>query len=220
MAKKIKLDFSKVEDKPTWNTRRVPEGIYPGKVAACQQTEAQDGTPMLVYALTLSDPKYRSRRFPFYCKLQQNQLWKLRDLFVSCGISVPKKAQQIDPEAVVGKSLAISLEDDMYNGVERSNVESVYQMDVVEDFKSNTKEAIEKEMDEDDDEDFDLVEEEEYEDDSELEEDVPEEDEDFDDEEDWGDEDFEDEDFDDEEDEEEEPPAPKKAPRKKAKARR
>ena len=88
MAKRIKIDFTKTEERSGWNTRQIPEGLYKAKVAAVQETEAQDGTAMLVYAFVPEDSRFKSRRFPYYCKLQQNQLWKLRDLLVAAGETV------------------------------------------------------------------------------------------------------------------------------------
>lgn len=117
MAKKIRLDFSKVEERSGWNVRQIPEGLYKATVAGVQMTEAQDGTDMLVYALVPTDTKYKSRRFPYYCKLQQNQYWKLRDLFVAAGEDIPKKVVNIDPEKIVGSTIVIEVEDDSYNGL-------------------------------------------------------------------------------------------------------
>lgn len=176
MAKKIRLDFSKTEERSGWNTRAIPDGLYGLKIAGVEQTEAQDGTAMLVYALVPTDARYKQRRFPFYCKLQQNQLWKLRDLLVAAGISVPKKALNIDPEAPVGKTVAGEIEEEttgQYAG--RSSVNAIYGLDVLD------EDASQEADDEDDSE------EEEYEDDADDSED-----------------DYEDEDGDDEESDEDE----------------
>lgn len=213
MAKRIKIDFSKVEERSGWNTRQIPEGIYEAKVESVQNTEAQDGTGMLVYALVPNNPAYKTRRFPYYCKLQQNQLWKLRDLLVAAGQSVPKKALQIDPEKVIGKLVAIEVEDDTYNGTVRSQVQGIYSTDILEDDDSEPEEDV------DDDEELDEEEElEESEDDEEEFDDEDEDDDlediDLDDEDDEEDE----EEFDDEEeevdDDEEEEPEPEPTPRK------
>lgn len=219
MAKKIKLDFSKTEERSGWNTRQIPEGIYKAEVSAVTETEAQDGTAMLVYAFTPTEAKYRTRRFPFYCKLQQNQLWKLRDLLVAAGQEVPKKALSIDPGKIVGSIIAIEVEDDSYNGQIRSQVQSTYDISLVEDESDYDKEGgFEPE-----DEAYDSDEE----DEDEYEEDEPEAEEEDDEDDDLGDEDLDDEDdldddelYEDDEDEEEPEPAPKRrAPAKKAPAK-
>lgn len=214
MAKKIRLDFSKVEERSGWNTRQIPEGIYKAKVADVQETEAQDGTAMLIYAFVLTDSKYKTRRFPFYCKLQQNQLWKLRDLLVAAGQTVPKKAQQIDPGKIVGNTIAVEVEDDSYNGQVRSQVQGVYETDILE--SEDAEDDFEDDEDEEDeveDLDEDLDEDEEEEDEEDEEEEDDDEDEDLEDE-DLEDDDLDDDDlYDDEDEEEEEPePTPKRRP--------
>ena len=43
MVKKIKLDFSKVEERSGWNTKEIPEGIHQMKVVDVSDQEAGDG---------------------------------------------------------------------------------------------------------------------------------------------------------------------------------
>jgi len=133
MVKKIRLDFSKVEERSGWNTKHISEGLHRMKIESVQETEAQDGVAMLIYALVPTESKLKTRRFPFYCKLQQNQLWKIRDLLVAAGETVPKKATQIDPSKVVGKCIAAEVEDDTYQGNVRSSVNGTYGLDILDD---------------------------------------------------------------------------------------
>jgi AAA ATPase containing von Willebrand factor type A (vWA) domain len=150
MAKKIRLDFSKTEERSGWNTRHIPEGLHKMKVDSFQETEAQDGTAMLVFALVPADSKFKSRRFPYYCKLQQNQLWKLRDLLVAAGQTVPKKAVSIDPSVIVGKYIAAEVEDDTYQGNVRSQVQGTYGLDILdEEGAANSDDDADEEEDED-----------------------------------------------------------------------
>lgn len=174
MAKKIRLDFSKVEERSGWNTRAIPEGLHKMKIEAVQETEAGDGTPMLVYSLVPTDSRYKSRRFPFYCKLQQNQLWKLRDLLVAAGVSVPKKAVSIDPAAPVGKLIAAEVEDETGQYAGRSSVNATYGLDILDE-----EDNAPAEDDEDDEEYEDEADEaeEEYEEDEEEDDEEEEEDE-------------------------------------------
>lgn len=151
--KKIRLDFSKVEERSGWNTRLIPEGLHKMKVESVEQTEAQDGTDMLVFAFVPTDPRFKSRRFPYYCKIQQNQLFKIRDLLVAAGISVPKKVTMIDPNLPVGKFIAAEVVDETGTYAGRSSVQGTYGLDILDEDSDGGAE---------DDED-----EEEYEDDSE-----------------------------------------------------
>jgi hypothetical protein len=164
MAKKIRLDFSKVEERSGWNTRGIPEGLHKMKIEAVQITEAQDGTDMWVYALVPADARYKTRRFPFYCKIQQNQLWKLRDLFVAAGITVPKKAVQLDPEAPIGKFVAAEVEDESGQYAGRSSVNATYGLDILDEEDSQAEDEDDEEYDEE-------AEDEEYEEEDEDEED-------------------------------------------------
>ena len=210
MAKKIRLDFSKVEERSGYNSRQMPEGLYEAKVTGLVHKDAQDGTAMLVYSIAPTADKYKTRNFPYYCKLQQNQLWKLRDLFVAAGETIPKKATQIDPEKIVGSIVAIEVGDDTGQYDDRSVIVSVYPTSILEESDDADDDDEDYEDDESEDEAYDDEDDsdEEYEDDDEdLDED--EDDDDYDDSDDE-DEDDEGDDEEDEEDDEEEEPAPKR----------
>ncbi|QDF15999.1 hypothetical protein H3N89_gp34 [Microbacterium phage MonChoix] len=169
MAKKIRLDFSKVEERSGWNTKHIPEGLHEMKIVAVDDKEANDGTDMLTYALVPTDPRYKTRRFPWYCKQQPNQLFKIRDLFVAAGIPVPKKAQMIDPDRPIGKLVAVEITDatGQYEG--RSEINGIYELSILDDGGSAPTDD-----DEDDEEEWAEEEEadEDYEDEEEDEEEV------------------------------------------------
>lgn len=211
MAKKIRLDFSKVEDRSAWNSRQMPEGLYEAKIVLVDDKDASDGGSMRTYGLQPTQKKYRSRLFPWYCKLQANQLWKLRDLFIASGNEVPKKNVQLDPELPVGAIIAIEIADGTGQYSDRSQVESVYSVKVLEDLMDDDEEDGDYEDEEDADEEYDDSEDDEEEDDEDdSDEEYEDDDEDL-------DEDEDDDEYDDEDDdEEEEEPAPKRAPARKA----
>lgn len=220
MAKKIRLDFSKVEERSGYNSRQMPEGLYEAKVTGLVHKDAQDGTAMLVYSIAPTADKYKTRNFPYYCKLQQNQLWKLRDLFVAAGETIPKKATQIDPEKIVGSIVAIEVGDDTGQYDDRSVIVSVYPTSILEESDDADDDDEDYEDDESEDEDYDDDDDsdEEYEDDEDLDED--EDDDDYDDSDDEDEDDEDAEDDEDEEDDEEEEPAPKRqAPARKPAAK-
>jgi len=172
MAKKIRLDFSKTEERSGWNTRAIPEGLHKAKIVSVQETEAGDGIAMLVYALAPADPRYKSRLFPFYCKLQQNQYWKLRDLAVAAGMTIPKKAVNFDPDAPVGKTIAIEVEDETGQYAGRSQVQATYGLDILDEDGAAADDDDEEEYEGDEEE----ADEEEYEDEEDEEDDEEEED--------------------------------------------
>jgi len=165
MAKKIRIDFSKTEERSGWNTKHITEGLHKMKVESVKETEAGDGVAMLVFALVPESASLKTRRFPFYCKLQQNQLWKLRDLLVAAGQTIPKRAVNIDPSVIVGKFIAAEVEDDNYQGNVRSSVNGTYGLDILDEDGDDT--APEDNEEEYEDEAEEEEGEEEYEDEAE-----------------------------------------------------
>ena len=177
---------------------------------------------MLLFGFKLKEPKYRTRNFPFYCKLQQNQLWKLRDLLVAAGETVPKRALNIDPNKIVGRDIVIEVEDDTYNGNVRSTVVGTYASSILEDeAPADGEDEDEDFLDDGTDDTYDIEEEDlnEGEEEDWLEDD---EDEELEDEEDWleDDEELDDEDWEDEEEEPEPEPEPVKKPTRRAPAKK
>ncbi|QZD98624.1 hypothetical protein SEA_JEMERALD_36 [Microbacterium phage Jemerald] len=224
MVKKIKLDFSKVEERSGWNTRQMPEGLHAMKIVSVEDKEANDGTDMWVFALVPESQKYKTRRFPFYCKLQANQYFKIRDLLVAAGVKVPKSAMTVDPTKVIGKVIAVEVIDATGQFDGRSEANGVYPLDTLDgddstdaDDEYDEEESDDEEYDSDDDTDDD------GDDDYEDEEDEDEDDDDDLDDEDLEDEDEDDEEYEDDEDDEDEEPEPaprKRAPAKKAPAKK
>lgn len=211
MAKKIRLDFSKVEERSGYNSRQMPEGLYEAKVVSLEQKEAQDGTAMLVYGLQPTAKKYATRMFPNFCKLQQNQLWKLRDLFVAAGETIPKKVTNIDPDSIIGNKVVIEVGDGTGQYSDRSEVLAVYPLSTLEDLDDSDEEDDEYDEEDSEDEEYEDSDEE-YEDDEDeddSDEEYEDDDEDLDEDEEDDDE-LDDEELEDEDDEEEEP-APKRA---------
>src|SRR5690606_37303696 len=101
--------------------------------------------------------------YPYYCKLQENQLWKLRNLLIAAGLSVPKKKLKLDPNRVVGKTIGVTMEDDEYDGKLKSVIAAVFP----------AAELVEGNIvdDEPEDDEADVDEDEEYSDDEDVEED-------------------------------------------------
>lgn len=176
MVKKVRLDFSKTEERSGWNSKHMPEGIHKFKIASVEDSEAPDGTPMWIFALVPTEDRFKTRRFPFYCKLQQNQLWKVRDLFVAAGVPVPKKAVTLDPNKVVGKFIAGEVGDGTGQYADRSEVNGTYGLELLEDdadagdAPDDEDEEYEGDEEADEAEDEEEGDEEEYEEDEEEEE--------------------------------------------------
>lgn len=122
VAKKT-LDFTNVKEFSGVNPKRMPAGPYAATVVAVDDKKAKDGTDMWRFDCKLQDDP--TAIYPYYCKLQEDQLWKLRALLVAGGFNVPKKRMAVDPAKLIGKSIAVVLADDEYDGKEKSVIDGV-----------------------------------------------------------------------------------------------
>lgn len=122
-AKRHALDFTNVKDSSGINPKRQEPGDYEAKIASVSESD-KDGTPMWMFLFQLTDQA--TATYPYYCKLQENQLWKVRNLLIACGKQVPAKRVNVDPTGIVGKVVGITLEDDEYEGKIKSVIEAVF----------------------------------------------------------------------------------------------
>jgi hypothetical protein len=161
------VDFTNVKDGgASFNKKRVPAGDYLAKVTKVQDAPSKaDGIHQWLYTVELQQA-HTDRKFPYYCKLQENQLWKLRNLFLAAGIVVPKKKVRVDPSKIINKLIGVTLEDDEYDGKMQSNIAAVFPASELEDSDTDedtedTEEEEEEEEDTDDGEEEEDEEEEE-----------------------------------------------------------
>lgn len=119
------VDFSGVKDRGNFNPKHVAEGDYAAKIVKVEDGESKkDGTFQYIFTIKLN--KFSQASYPYYCKLQENQLWKLRNIATAAGLNVPKKRMKFDPNKVVGKSIGVTLEDDEYEGRMKSTIGAVF----------------------------------------------------------------------------------------------
>lgn len=149
------LDFSNVKERGEFNTRHIEAGEYIGKITKVTDTEAKDGEDMWVFTVELEGVARAS--YPYYCKLVENQLWKVRALFEAIGTNVGKRKLKVNPQQLVGKKIGVFMEDDEYEGKLKSVIAEVLSADEVEPAgKTKKKRPVD-----DEDEDLDALEEEE-----------------------------------------------------------
>jgi len=154
-AKRRKIDFSKVRDASGINPTHVKEGDYKFKITSVDEQE-KDGKPMWVYILQMVGRV--SATYPYRITLVENQLWKLRNLLVSAGKEVPKKAVMVDPSKIVGAVVGGSLGDHEYEGRMSSQINAVFPASELEG-EEDEKESVDEDEDESeeaDDEDLNL----------------------------------------------------------------
>lgn len=121
---KITLDFSNVTEGSTFSPRRLPEGSYLAVLAKVEVKTSKAGNQMLVY--TVIPVEHPTAVYPYYVLLDEKQLWKFRALLLAAGKDVPKRKVTIDPESIVGKQVMIDLEDDEWEGREKSTIAGVF----------------------------------------------------------------------------------------------
>ncbi|WKV22146.1 DNA polymerase [Mycobacteroides phage 8UZL] len=187
-AKAEIIDFSNVKERGNYQPKHVAAGDYRGKITKVVDDPAKDGTKM--WTFTIESPEIPRATYPYYCKLAENQFFKLKSLFEAAGTSVGKRKVKVDPNRLIGKEIGFALEDDEYEGRMKSVIVEVFPASEVGD-------APEDDEEEDEDLEPDADDEEEEEAEEEPEEDAEE-----------------------EEEEEPEPPKRRKAPAKKAPTKR
>lgn len=163
-TKKLRLDFSKVEERSGWNTKVIPDGLHAMKIVGVEVGEAKDGVDMLTYALVPESSTYKTRRFPYYCKIQPNQLFKIRDLATAAGVTIPKKVVNFDPSSIVGKVIAAEVSEETGQYAGRSTIDGTYDVSILDDEDAPASSEDEDEEYEGEEDEADEVEDDETED--------------------------------------------------------
>lgn len=123
-ATAAQLDFTNVKDGGgSFNARHVPPGDYKAKVIKVEDAVKKDDKSKKMWLFTI---EVDGAKYPYYCTFDESQLWKIRNLFVAAGINVAKKRTALDPNKVVGKFIAVTLEDDEYDGKMKSVVNATF----------------------------------------------------------------------------------------------
>ena len=163
------VDFSNVKDGGNFNRSRIPAGDYLAKIVKVEDAVSKKDDAFQ-FLFTIQIQKRPSSKFPYYCKLQENQLWKLRNLLIAAGKTVPKSKIKVDPNQIVGKLIGVTVEDDDYDDKEQSSISGVFPAaELAESGDDDDESAGVEEADEDEDDNLDDLE------DVSVEEDEPEE---------------------------------------------
>jgi len=163
-AKTQIVDFSKVKEGGNFNKARIPAGDYAAVITKVEDAESKSDQ-IFQYLFTISKIKGHSQTsLPYYCKLQENQLWKLRNILIAAGKNVPKSKQKVDVNSLVGKTIGVTIDDTEYEGKEQSEIAAVFPAAELDDSVSGADEEDdaedEAEGEEPEDEPEDEVEEE------------------------------------------------------------
>lgn len=121
------LDFENVKDANEFNPKRVPNGDYLAKIVDVKDGQSKKSDNFQwIFTIQLKDPQYGSGKYPYYCVLQENQLWKLRNLCLAAGLNVPKKRLKVNPSQLVGKTIAVTMDEEEYNDKVKSVIAATF----------------------------------------------------------------------------------------------
>lgn len=136
------VDFTNVKDGgEAFNKKRQPAGDYKAKILSVKDAPTKETKEaQWLFAIQVGSGTY-----PYYCKLVENQFWKIRNLLVAAGMNVPKKRVKVDPNKLVGKTIAVTLEDDEYNGKLQSNIASTFPVSELDDQVDDEDDAEDEE---------------------------------------------------------------------------
>lgn len=150
-ATKHAVDFTNVKEGGNFSKKHMPVGDYLARITKVEDAKPKDKDDHSdMWLFTVQLEKTKSATYPYYCKLVENQLWKIRNLCVAAGINVPKKRINVDPNKLVGKLIGVSLDDAEYEGKVQSEIGAVLSPSDIEGSSNVNIDA--------DDDDEDLVE--------------------------------------------------------------
>lgn len=151
------VDFSDVPESGGRRFKKIRQeaGDYEGLILKVEDSPTKEGKePQWLFTIQVGRGIY-----PYYVKsADKKQFWKVRQLLKAAGLNVPSKRVKVDPNKVVNKKIAVTLEDDDYDDKAQSTIDSVFPL-------SELQKAVPDQ--DDDEEEVDDVETDEVEDDEE-----------------------------------------------------
>jgi hypothetical protein len=152
---------------------RVPEGDYRVKVIKIKEDESKSGNEMLVVDYKGLDGKLKGKKLRDYMTLTPKSAWKIREMIAACGVKVPDSMFDLPYKKLVGKELAVTVEDDEYENKISSKIRDYIDLETYAEAEEDEDEEDDEDLDDDeledeDDEDEDEDDEEDDEDEDDL----------------------------------------------------
>lgn len=120
------LDFSNVKDNSGINPKHRPAGDYRVKISKVTEEAKKNAPNEFQWVFVMVPTDMQSAAYPYYCQLDEKTLWKIRNLLIACGIDVPKKRVNVDPQKLVNREIGVTLDDDEYEGKLKSVITAVF----------------------------------------------------------------------------------------------
>jgi hypothetical protein len=174
----VVVDFGDTESRGGAKGSRsshVPEGDYAVKVKDAKLDKSSDKeTPGIFVTYVITEPKkYKGKTLRDRLWLSDKALWRIRQTWEALGVQVPSKKVKLDPKKIVGKTCAVTVEDEEYEGKVRSNVVDTFLLSEYEELQESDDEELDEdeEVEDDEEEEEDDEDEEDEDEDEEEEED-------------------------------------------------
>lgn len=147
-AKEAVVDFTNVKDGGTFNKKHITPGDYKAKITKVEDAPSKaDNIGQWLFTIQIGAGTY-----PYYCKHQENQYWKIRNLLIAAGIAVPKKRVKVNPNVLVGKTIAVTVDDEEYKDKMQSVIQATFPVSELGAQADTEDEASDDDDDDDDDE--------------------------------------------------------------------
>lgn len=156
-AKPVVVDFSDTETrggkKGSGGRKHYPPGDYAVKcIRAATGKSADKETPRIEVTYRFTQGKLKGKEIRDDLYLTPKSLWRVRQTMEAMGIKVPSKKVKVDPSKFVGKTLAISIDDDEYDDKIYSRVTDSFLLSEFEDGEDDDTDDEDEEDDETEDE--------------------------------------------------------------------
>jgi hypothetical protein len=160
---KLKVDFSGVDTdiRRGGGAVHVPEDDYLAKIVSSEVRESEkSGSRYISWKLAIHNGDFKGKTLYHITSLKPDALWNLRNLIhAATGKNVAGKALNVDTSIIEGKIIAITVEDDEYEGKIRSRVVDTRPKDELDLEKDEEEEEEEEEEETEEElEDVDLEE--------------------------------------------------------------
>jgi hypothetical protein len=157
---KIKVDFSGVDKdiRRGGGSSRIPEGDYLAKIVSSEiKTSEKSGARYINWKLSVVSGEQKGKTLYHTTSLKPEALWNFRNLIhAATGKNVAGKAMNVDTSSLEGKVLAVTVEDDEYEGKVRSRIVDTRPKDELEEEEEAEAEVEAEDEDEEELEDVDL----------------------------------------------------------------
>jgi hypothetical protein len=120
------VDLSGVKEGGTFRPKRKPEADYKAKVVKADDHTSKKNADVPGWVLTIQVDGDARSSYPYYLSSAENQLWKIRQVCIACGLKVGSARVRFDPNKLVNKALGIALIDDEFEGKVKSTIDDVF----------------------------------------------------------------------------------------------